>query len=38
MGKSSLRVRTMQRLQLEEIACVAIDLTAIGTSGLSTKE
>jgi hypothetical protein len=30
MGKSSLRVRTMQRLQIEEIACVAIDLTAIG--------
>ncbi|QSV62754.1 MAG: hypothetical protein HEQ26_08285 [Dolichospermum sp. DL01] len=38
MGKSSLRVRTMQRLQIEEIACVAIDLTAIGTSGLTSKQ
>lgn len=38
MGKSSLRVRTMQRLQLEEIACVAIDLTAIGTSGLTSEQ
>ncbi len=27
MGKSSLRVRTMQRLQAEGIACAAIDLT-----------
>ncbi|NES99530.1 MAG: hypothetical protein F6K61_02960 [Sphaerospermopsis sp. SIO1G1] len=38
MGKSSLRVRTMQRLQVEEIACVAIDLTVIGTSGLSSEQ
>jgi hypothetical protein len=38
MGKSSLRVRTMQRLQAEEIACVSIDLTAIGTSGLSSEQ
>ncbi|MEH2288196.1 AAA-like domain-containing protein [Nostoc sp.] len=38
MGKSSLRVRTMQRLQAEEIACVSIDLTAIGTSGLSAEQ
>jgi hypothetical protein len=38
MGKSSLRVRTMQRLKREEIACVAIDLTAIGTSGLSSEQ
>ena len=38
MGKSSLRVRTMQKLQLEEIACVAIDLTTIGTSGLSSEQ
>ncbi|NJN11305.1 MAG: hypothetical protein HC815_26360 [Richelia sp. RM1_1_1] len=38
MGKSSLRVRTMQRLQGEEIACVSIDLTAIGTSGLSSEQ
>jgi hypothetical protein len=33
MGKSSLRLRTMQRLQAEEIACASIDLTGIGTSG-----
>ncbi|HEY9829528.1 MAG TPA: AAA-like domain-containing protein, partial [Stenomitos sp.] len=31
MGKSSLRVRTMQRLQAEGIACASIDITAIGT-------
>ncbi|MEH2425404.1 MAG: AAA-like domain-containing protein [Nostoc sp.] len=38
MGKSSLRVRTMQRLQSEGIACVSIDLTAIGTSGLKSEQ
>ncbi|MBD2537645.1 AAA-like domain-containing protein [Coleofasciculus sp. FACHB-SPT36] len=32
MGKSSLRVRTMQRLQQEGFACAAIDLTRIGSS------
>ena len=31
MGKSSLRVQTMQRLQEEGVACAAIDLTGIGT-------
>ncbi|NER37150.1 MAG: hypothetical protein F6J93_24810 [Oscillatoria sp. SIO1A7] len=31
MGKSSLRVQTMQRLQQEGVACAAIDLTGIGT-------
>ena len=30
MGKSSLRVRTMQQLQAQGVACAAIDLTAIG--------
>ncbi|MDZ7970553.1 MAG: AAA-like domain-containing protein [Nostoc sp. DedSLP03] len=30
MGKSSLRVRTMQRLQAEGIACAVIDVTALG--------
>ncbi|MCJ8279188.1 MAG: AAA-like domain-containing protein [Rivularia sp. ALOHA_DT_140] len=30
MGKSSLRVRTMQRLQNEGTVCAAIDLTGIG--------
>ncbi|WP_292868870.1 AAA-like domain-containing protein [Nostoc sp. LPT] len=38
MGKSSLRVRTMQKLQGEGIACVSIDLTAIGTSGLKSEQ
>jgi len=38
MGKSSLRVRTMQRLQGEKIACVAIDLTAIGTAELNSEQ
>lgn len=32
MGKSSLRVQIMKRLQAEGIACAAIDITAIGTS------
>ena len=31
MGKSSLRVRTMQRLQENGVACAAIDLSAIGS-------
>lgn len=35
MGKSSLRVRTMQRLQKEGIACAAIDVTAIGNEGVT---
>ncbi len=30
MGKSSLRVQTMQRLKLDGIICAAIDLTGIG--------
>ncbi|NET57682.1 MAG: hypothetical protein F6K47_16435 [Symploca sp. SIO2E6] len=31
MGKSSLRVRTMQKLQAEGVACAFVDITAIGT-------
>jgi MFS family permease len=38
MGKSSLRVQTMQRLQTEGIACAAIDLTEIGTSNTTPEE
>ncbi|MDB9348273.1 AAA-like domain-containing protein [Nodularia spumigena] len=38
MGKSSLRVRTMQRLQGEDVACVSIDLTAIGTSEITSEQ
>ncbi|MEH1808619.1 AAA-like domain-containing protein [Nostoc sp.] len=38
MGKSSLRVRTMQRLQKEGIACAEIDITAIGTHNVTPDE
>ncbi|NJO43190.1 MAG: hypothetical protein HC865_21955 [Cyanobacteria bacterium RU_5_0] len=38
MGKSSLRVRTMRRLQQEGIACAAIDITAIGTSDITPEQ
>jgi hypothetical protein len=38
MGKSSLRVHVMQRLQSEGVACAAIDITAIGTSDITPVE
>ncbi len=38
MGKSSLRVRTMQRLQKEGIACAAVDITAIGTWEITPEQ
>jgi hypothetical protein len=38
MGKSSLRVQVMQRLQAEGFACAAIDLTAIGTTGVTPEQ
>ncbi len=38
MGKSSLRVQTMQRLQAEGIACAVIDITAIGTSDITPEQ
>ena len=38
MGKSSLRVRTMQRLQGSGIACAAIDITAIGTCDITPEQ
>ena len=38
MGKSSLRVQTMRRLQAEGIACAAIDLTAIGSYGITVEQ
>ncbi|MFN4798739.1 MAG: AAA-like domain-containing protein, partial [Pseudanabaena sp.] len=38
MGKSSLRVRTMKRLQEENFACAAIDITAIGTSDITPEQ
>jgi hypothetical protein len=38
MGKSSLRVRAMQRLQAEGITCAAIDLSAIGTADITPEQ
>lgn len=38
MGKSSLRVKTMQRLQEEGTACAAIDITELGASGTNQEE
>ncbi len=38
MGKSSLRVRTMARLQAENVVCVAIDITAIGSTEVTADQ
>jgi hypothetical protein len=38
MGKSSLRVRTMQRLRAEGIACAVVDLTEIGNQGITPDQ
>jgi dipeptide/tripeptide permease len=38
IGKSSLRVRTSQRLQQEGVRCVTIDLTTIGSRDSSPAE
>ncbi len=38
MGKSSLRVRTMQRLQAEGVACATVDITAIGTADITPEQ
>ncbi|MBD2180413.1 AAA-like domain-containing protein [Planktothrix sp. FACHB-1355] len=38
MGKSSLRVQTMRRLQQEGVACAAIDLTKIGSQNLTPDQ
>jgi ABC-type branched-subunit amino acid transport system substrate-binding protein len=38
MGKSSLRVRVMSRLQTEGIACSVIDITSIGSRGITASE
>jgi len=37
IGKSSLRLRTTKRLTAEGIACVTIDLTALGTENTSPE-
>ena len=38
MGKSSLRVRTMQRLQAEGVTCAFIDLSGIGRKGVTDEK
>ncbi|MDJ0535521.1 MAG: hypothetical protein QNJ70_24040 [Xenococcaceae cyanobacterium MO_207.B15] len=38
MGKSSLRVRTMQRLQGEGTVCVLIDLTEMGIQDMTPEK
>jgi hypothetical protein len=38
MGKSSLRVRTMRRLQQEGYACAAVDITEIGAADTTAEE
>ncbi|WNZ49140.1 tetratricopeptide repeat protein [Leptolyngbya boryana CZ1] len=38
MGKSSLRVRTVGRLEAEGIACSQIDITSIGSRGITASE
>lgn len=38
MGKSSLRVRTMDRLAKEGVRCVAVDLMAIGSRGITPEQ
>jgi predicted ATPase/GAF domain-containing protein/tRNA A-37 threonylcarbamoyl transferase component Bud32 len=38
MGKSSLRVRTMKKLQAEGVICAAVDLTSIGSKNISVEQ
>ena len=38
MGKSSLRVRTMQRLKAENFACAALDMTKIGSKEVTANQ
>ncbi len=38
MGKSSLQIRTIQRLQKEGIYCVAIDISEIGNRGVTLEQ
>jgi hypothetical protein len=37
-GKSSLRVRTTQRLQAAGVACATVDLTAIASQGITSDQ
>lgn len=38
MGKSSLRIRTMQRLQRDGVRCAVLDMTMIGTRGVTLPQ
>lgn len=38
MGKSSLRVRTARRLQADGIACATVDLSGIGSRGITADQ
>ncbi len=38
MGKSSLRVQTMQRLEAEGVACAVVDITLIGTYDVTPEQ
>ncbi|MDZ7958924.1 MAG: AAA-like domain-containing protein [Aulosira sp. DedQUE10] len=38
MGKSSLRVQVMRRLQADGIACAVIDITSIGSYGIDPNQ
>ena len=38
MGKSSLRVQTMQRLRSEGVACAVVDLTSIGCRDITPQQ
>lgn len=38
MGKSSLRVQTMKRLEDDGFACATIDITAIGTADITPEQ
>ena len=37
-GKSSLRVRTMQKLEAEGFACAALDITMVGSQGVTPQQ
>ncbi len=38
MGKSSLRVRVMQQLQNEGLACAVVDITSVGTADITPEQ
>jgi hypothetical protein len=38
MGKSSLKVQVLRRLEQEGVACISIDVTEIGTQGVNAQQ